>query len=315
MKRFILLFGAFYLPAVFAECVKTEHAPLFDTVQYYRATTDLTGSELKHALNRIIRGHTRYSYTPCVWEILKEADVDLENDRNVIGFYTRRSIPKSMQDNGQRGGDAWNREHIWAKSHGFPAKSQHAYTDAHHLRAADRSVNTDRSDNDFDVGGSPDDECSGCFEGQGTWEPPDIVKGDVARMMFYMDVRYEGDDSSGTPDLELVNNSSTERSSEFGQFGKLCTLMQWHLSDAVSSEEIRRNNIIYSWQGNRNPFIDHPEYAQAIWGMACGVTPQPETTITPTNNRDAVIEQITARIDALESEIQQLRALVDQLDD
>ena len=82
--------------------------------------------------------------------------------------------------------DAWNREHFWAKSHGFPRKSQCAYTDAHHLRAADKSVNTDRSNNDFSDGGTPDDECTQCREGDGTWEAPDLVKGDIARMMFYM---------------------------------------------------------------------------------------------------------------------------------
>ena len=75
------------------------------------------------------------NYTPCIWHILMEADEDLDNPNNVIAIYTRRSIPKSRRDHGQNDQDSWNREHVWAKSHGFKKKSQHAYTDAHHLAA------------------------------------------------------------------------------------------------------------------------------------------------------------------------------------
>lgn len=249
----------------YAECEKHEH-PSVDIDAYYMSTGELKGDELKSALNEIIRDHYRYSYTPCVWEILMEADEDPNNTNNVIEFYTRRSVPKSNRDQGQNDPDSWNREHIWAKSHGFPNKSQHAYTDAHHLRVADRSVNSDRSDNDFDSGGESDDECAACREGAGTWEPPDEVKGDVARMMFYMAVRYEGNDTSNTPDLELLN-----RRTDSGEpyIGKLCTLYNWHAIDQVSESEIKRNDIIYSWQGNRNPFVDHPEYVELIWAKEC----------------------------------------------
>jgi len=90
-----------------------------------------------------------------------------------------------------------------------------------HLRAADRSVNSDRSNNDFANGGEQDDECTECREGAGTREAQDRVRGDVARMLFYMATRYEGNDSSNTPDLELV-----DRLTHTGEphIGKLCTL-------------------------------------------------------------------------------------------
>ncbi|WP_315979785.1 endonuclease [Aliamphritea spongicola] len=153
-----------------ATCIKPDIKP-YDPDTYYSSITNQQGTELKSALNKIIRGHTRFSYK-CTWTILKEADEDPNNSNNVIGFYTQRSIPKVNQDQGENDPDFWNREHIWSKSHGFRSKKQHAYTDAHHLRAADRSVNSDRSNNDFANGGKPDDECTLCKEGKGTWEVP-----------------------------------------------------------------------------------------------------------------------------------------------
>jgi endonuclease I len=271
MKSFIIVALLLILSSpTFAACTKQPH-DVADLNSYYSSAAGRTGPKLKAALNRIIRGHTRYSYTPCVWKILQEADEDPNNSNNVIEIYTGRSIPKSRRDRGRNDPNSWNREHIWAKSHGFPKQKQHAYTDAHHLRAADRSVNSDRSNNDFDKGGEPDDECIRCREGVGTWEPPDRVKGDIARMLFYMATRYEGNDGSNTPDLELVNRK-TRNGEPF--FGKLCTLVTWHNTDKVDDSERRRNNIVQSWQGNRNPYIDHPEYVAAIWGKECG---------TPTN--------------------------------
>jgi endonuclease I len=109
-------------------------------------------------------------------------------------------------------------------------------------------------------------KCRSCREGQGTWEAPDEVKGDIARMLFSMVVRYEGNDMSNTPDLELLD-SVTDRGKP--HLGKLCTLYQWHIIDPVSDFEENRNNVVYSWQGNRNPFIDRPEYAEVIWRMKC----------------------------------------------
>lgn len=294
-----ILFGGLLLvlaSSAYASCNKINHSQV-NLEAYYSNAAGLDGQELKSVLNGIIKGHKRYSYTPCVWAILKEADEDPGNPSNVIGIYTGRSIPKIDQDSGSNDPNSWNREHIWAKSHGFRNKSQHAYTDAHHLRAADRSVNSDRSNNDFENGGTLDDECTECREGAGTWEAPDRVKGDIARMMFYMATRYEGNDGSRTPDLELV-----DRKTHTGEpsFGKLCTLVAWHALDPVSNQEMRRNDTIHSWQGNRNPYIDHPEFVAKIWGQNCGSAP------------GTMKAQILERIDALESELNTLRILVEE---
>ena len=117
-------------------------------------------------------------------------------------------------------------------------------------------------------------------------------------MMFYLVVRYEGNDQSGTPDLELV-----DRLTHTGEphFGKLCTLVAWHGLDPVSPEERRRNDVVHSWQGNRNPFVDHPEFVQAIWGEECGAGPE-----------DTLREELLNRIERLESEINELRTIIEE---
>ena len=124
------------------------------------------------------------------------------------------------------------------------------------------------------------------------------MKGDAARMVFYMAVRYEGNDQSDTPDLELV-----DRLTDTGEphFGKLCTLVTWSSQDPVSPDERRRNDVVYSWQGNRNPFIDHPEFVPLIWGEECGMGPN-----------DAVREELLQRLERLESEINELRTIIEE---
>ncbi len=296
MRQLIAALFAFTLGGeALAQCVKQTHPPV-DVVAYYQSTAGLMGEDLKDSLNQIIRDHTRYTYTPCVWAMLKEADEDPANADNVIAIYTGRPIPKSRRDDGTGDQDSWNREHIWSKSKGFRNRSQHAHTDGHHIVAADRSVNSDRSNNDFANGGEPDTECTGCREGDGTWEPPDEVKGDIARMMFYMTVRYEGSDDSGTPDLELVDRLTA---SGEPHFGKLCTLLSWHEQDGVSDRERRRNDIIHSWQGNRNPFIDRSEFVSAIWAGSCP-------------GHLSAKEELLQRLERLESELNELRTIIEE---
>lgn len=248
--------------------------PVYDPVTYYASVTgqnvpSLTGASLKASLNLMIRNHTYYSYSPCTWEILKQADQHPTDSSSVIGIYTRRAIPKADQDAGSNTPDYWNREHMWPKSHGFPSKSQYAHTDVHMLRASDKSVNADRGNRDFANGGVTHYECSQCKSTSTTWEPPDEVKGDIARAMFYADTRYEGGDNSGVGDLELLDHTTN-----VGQpaLGVLCDMIQWHIDDPVSAEEVQRNHIVYSWQGNRNPFVDHPEFVIPIWGGTCGIS-------------------------------------------
>jgi endonuclease I len=236
---------------------------------YYDSATGLSGEQLKTALHNIIDNHNAGSYD-LLWEILPKSDEDPNNTSNFILLYTGRSIPKTAVY------PAYNREHVWAKSHGGFGTTAPAGTDAHHLRPTDVSVNTDRDSKDFDEGGTQHPEATGCYFTDHTWEPRDAVKGDVARMMFYMAVRYEGD-VSGEPDLELVDYITDPTTNPI--FGKLSTLLKWHNEDPVDEIDIKRNEVVYSYQNNRNPFIDHPEYVAKIWGGVISNNPPSITGI------------------------------------
>lgn len=234
---------------------------------YYAAALGLSGAALKSALHNIISsGYTRLSYSQ-VWTALQYTDEDPGNSNNVILIYTGRSASKSDRV-GQPGADSdsWNREHLWAKSLGFPSSNQYGYTDIHHLRPADETVNSLRGNKDFDNGGSVVSEAPGNYTDSDSFEPRNAVKGDVARSLFYMAVRYDGSDGS-MPDLELANDTSSSTGDP--EIGVLCTLYQWHSDDPVDSFEQRRNDRVQEWQGNRNPFIDNPQWVQSIWGNRC----------------------------------------------
>lgn len=232
---------------------------------YYASAIGLTGTNLKNALANIsARNHTRMSYSQ-VWDALKYTDEDPNNSNNVILIYTGRSQAKTFNSSGNSDPDAWNREHTWPKSHGFPDESDWAYTDIHHLRPEDASVNSTRGNKDFDNGGSSIGEAPGNYTDSDSFEPRNAVKGDLARMMFYMDVRYNSNDNTGVENLVLVNSTGTSGAN----LGKICTLLAWHNQDPVSQEEINRHARIVTRQGNRNPFVDYPAWANQLWGSAC----------------------------------------------
>lgn len=222
---------------------------------YYQPAAGKTGADLKSALHDIIKVQEKLTYDE-VWDALKETDEDPNNKNNVILLYTGRSQAKTTSGGGA---DDWNREHVWAKSHGDFGTTMGPGTDIHHLRPTDASVNSSRGNKDFDNGGSLHNECTECRYDGDSWEPPNRVKGDIARMIFYMAVRYEGE---GEIDLELADQVNT---SPAPLHGKLSTLLEWHKQDPVDEFEQHRNEVIYKWQKNRNPFIDHPEYADQIW--------------------------------------------------
>lgn len=241
--------------------------------------------ELKNALSVIIaKNHKQLTYKQ-VWSTLTYADQDPANDKNVIEIYTGASISKYDNQTGGSGVGKWNREHVWAKSHGFPNESQWGYTDAHHLRPSDVGINTARSNNDFGACRDTGEEV--LFNGAGTgnyldkttncWEPRDKVKGDVARMIMYMDTRYQGSDTATTqmPDLVAVDRLTTTAEDDAPLIGTLCTLYEWSQLDAVDSYEQNRNNQVYKYQGNRNPFIDRPELVKEVYGAVCGDDPNP----------------------------------------
>ncbi len=246
---------------------------------YYSQAEGKSGTDLKESIHQIIANHNVFPYTSFntdTWDILQLSDQDPSNNENMILVYTERSQDKLYRDgsgnyasfengNGTQN-NSWNREHIWPKSHGFPDQDDIAYTDVHNLKPADRSVNSSRGTKDYDFGGQQHAEAVNCLFDSDSWEAPDSVKGDIARIIFYMVVRYDPgyDNQNNIFDLELVDYTTPGNTNPI--FGKLSSLLQWHYSDPVDDFEKNRNEVIFGFQGNRNPFIDHPSLVSFIWG-------------------------------------------------
>ncbi len=240
---------------------------------YYDSALNKTGDELKEALNNIIStGVTKLPYSSSsfdVWDALDVTDEDPNNSSNVILMYTGRSQEKGQKTGqGNLGQDNWNREHTYPKSNGgFNNSSASAYTDIHHLRPTDESVNSKRGNLEFDQGGNEITEAPGNYSDGDSFEPRDEVKGDVARMMFYMATRYEGRDTSdvSNPDLELVPSVTNNGAA----LGNVCVLLEWNEQDPVDHFEFNRNSKIQKIQGNRNPFVDNPHWGDTIFEKDC----------------------------------------------
>lgn len=256
---------------------------------YYQTALNLQGGSLKAALNDLIQDHTEFDYTDSntdVWDMLKATDRDSTNPNNVILFYSGRSVDAAQEYNA---GSGWSREHVWAKSRGDFGNRNGEGTDAHHIRPADISINSTRNNRNFDnctVCSEVIDEgvATGNYTDDEEWvfEPRDEVKGDVARMLFYMDVRYEAED--GELDLEL-REAYLDKSDKAPFHARLSTLIAWHYEDPVSNEERYRNEVIYSqFQGNRNPFIDQPELVEYLYASKIN-EPWTEDTATATHER------------------------------
>ncbi|HEF1899754.1 endonuclease I family protein [Bacillus cereus group sp. MYBK108-2] len=235
---------------------------------YYESITTQSGKELKASLHEIIKKQNVLTYDD-TRSALKEIDQDPNNPDNVLLFYKGGSMNKNSFCGNE---PCWNREHVWAQSHFDDNRT--IRTDLHNIRPENKWVNARRGNLDFDWDdghvNNPNASCKGtdlgaaqkapdtCVDGD-SWEPRDEIKGDIARTLFYMDVRYEGE---GGPDLKLVNDVDTDNPNH----GKLSTLLQWHQQDPVDDMERKRNNMIFEkFQHNRNPFIDHPEYVERIW--------------------------------------------------
>lgn len=230
---------------------------------YYNGVNlTLTGMALKSELSqKIINTHTNQLTYTNVWGVLQQTDLDPTNSSSVLLLYgyndgdnnpiTDRTRSKS--NNGGNVGE-WNREHTYAQSLATPSmstSSPNAGTDAHHLRATDVQMNGNRGNRLFASG-------SGNAGNTGVnWYPGDEWKGDVARMMMYMYLRY--------PSQCKPNNVGVGTS--VGIDPSMITLfLQWNADDTVSVYETNRNVILESQQGNRNPFIDNPYLATLIWG-------------------------------------------------
>jgi len=283
---------------------------------YYASADPTNAGTLRTTLHDIIKGHTSFAYSnnsPNTWEILSFADedhntaVDLDNMVAERVWMVYKNISLVFQGGGQQ---TYNREHVWPQSRGFKdnVPSQHSNnaprTDAHHLMMSDGIYNGARGSKHFDnCDPAIDNSCSplqttsydgdgdgnneggdtgSTYPGNANWtsnsafEVWNFRKGDIARAMFYMDVRYEdmGEvDSTGTdePDLVLTDDTSlmVATSGSPAYMGKLSVLIQWHINDPVDDIEIERNEVVFSYQGNRNPFIDHPEWVACIFENAC----------------------------------------------
>ncbi len=232
---------------------------------YYNAATGLTGTTLQSALHNIISPHTVIPYTQTgggdAWAALKVLDEDPSDSTKVKLTYSGTSILKTDT--------SWNCEHLWPQSRGVSGSGPD-YSDLFDLRPILGTVNSARSNKIYDTSNTADTNyhmpaTTGAAADTSTdsdsWQPSTNERGDIARSLFYMDVRYDGNDS-GTVDLVLENQINTS-----ADMAVLSTLVAWSAADPVSEDERKRNSTIYTtYQHNRNPFIDHPEYVQSIYG-------------------------------------------------
>ena len=224
--------------------------------------------DVKKDLSNIINtGVNRRTYDQ-IYNDITITDKDPNNPNNVICMYTGVSYPKGTSGNDR----LWNREHVWAKSHGFPEEKFDAYSDLHHLRASEKAINSTRSDLDFDdvenyTGTIASDSYGNRWISAKCFEPRNEVKGDIARMLLYMTIKYY----DGGIVLTLTDSIPTTRTSEgIGSLGKLSTLIKWNYLDPVDDSERKRHEEAYNIQKNRNPFIDHPEFVDLLYPNSYG---------------------------------------------
>jgi len=260
-----------------------------EPARYYADVDPYGASALRNSLHEVIDDHQRFSYTSTAldtWDVLEEADEDPLDAGSIVDVYRNQSFPK----NGG-GGGGYNREHAWPKSYGFPldGSQNYPYTDCHHLFLSDESYNSSRNNKPYDQCDASCDErptvagTGGGYPGAsnwttvGKWETWVGRRGDVARSLFYMGVRYAGGLHGGTgaaePDLVLTDDLTQVVTSgtnvSLAYMGRLSVLLQWHLDDPVDDVERARNDAIYAHQQNRNPFIDHPQWVACVFGGSC----------------------------------------------
>jgi len=242
----IVLFSATYLLTI-----KT----VASTSSYYSGMDTLYGSTLKTALrNKITSTHTyKTSYDDCKDpDIVKKTDGNASNTKIVL-FWSGINVNTTWDS-----GTTWNREHVWPQSKGWFSTSG-AGSDLHHIRPSDPSVNSSHGNNPYGVVSGSYYVTTSTANGSvtigakckgGIFEPSDDKKGDTARILFYLLVRYAESDSYSITEVAT----------------SMDMLLEWNDLDPVDSSETIRNEAVYSIQGNRNPFIDNSDYADYIWG-------------------------------------------------
>ncbi len=270
-----------------------------DAGDYYAGVDTSSGTALKAWLHNRIKDHTAYPYSGSgtnTWVVLNLADQDPNNSNNILDLYQNLSLAKISGGQG-----AYNREHTWPNSLGFPKNNfggqpNPPYTDTHMLHLTDVGYNSDRGNkplaecpssvctrlatasNDGYGGGSGDEDANWYKTpdgNAGSFEVWGHRKGDIARAVLYMAVRYEGGiDSAGIvePDLELTNDRSKivkldaqTGNGQLAYMGLLDDLLAWNDIDPPDADEQLRNDVVFSYQLNRNPFIDHPEWASCVF--------------------------------------------------
>lgn len=276
MKK--LLFAAILLAFGFAQ------AQIPDG--YYDDAQGLSGYTLKSELSGITgNGYITHSYGD-LWGAYYTTDVDqyYENDGTVLDVYSENpdgadpyeyNFGEDQCGNYSGEGSCYNREHLMPQSwfnENYPMKA-----DIQHIYPTDGYVNGQRGHNPFgEVDNASFTSENGSKKGPNVFdypgaytgtvfEPIDEFKGDIARVYFYMATRYENQIGSWENVNDGSQNTFNGTSDQVFEDWMLAMLLEWNAQDPVSQREIDRNNAAYDFQGNRNPFIDHPEYVDMIW--------------------------------------------------
>jgi endonuclease I len=254
MKKFLTYIFYFALVSIFAQ------------VQAYYNDVDLTktGMQLKDELAvKIINTHyTQLSYSD-LWNVLQQTDECPTDNTKVLLIYGWENGQDNdchndrMRDKNDNGGSAsnceWNREHVYPRSLGTPdLGSTGAGSDAHHVRPSDVSMNSWRGNKKFAGGSGNAGTVNSNF-----WYPGDEWKGDVARIIMYLYLRYGS---------QCLPSNVGTGASVASDPDMLQLFLQWNADDPPSAVEDQRNNLLETIQGNRNPFIDNPYLATVIWG-------------------------------------------------
>src|SRR3989339_51810 len=266
---------------------------------YYTNASGLCGEDLKTALYNIIKGHTSVTYTT-LWTSFKTTDD--RSDGKVWDMYSNISYTFTTDQCGTYSGegDCYNREHSFPKSWFNDATPM--YTDLFHLYPTDGYVNGRRSNYPFGEVTSPTytsgngsklGPCSYPGYTGTVFEPIDEYKGDFARTYFYMVTRYENLVASWETNSTEVDAILDGTSFPSFEIWFLNMLVEWNAADPVSQKEIDRNEAVYVIQKNRNPFIDHPEYIDAIWVSGCTTNPTVNLSVNTTTATEAAATVVT----------------------
>lgn len=222
-----------------------------------------TGNALKADLATLITAtHTKVISYSELQTLMKTSDLDPQNPANLLLIYGSQA--SGTHQRSRPVGGSWNREHVYAKSKGTPnLGTSGPGADGHHLRPSDNTLNSTRGSLLFDDGTG----ATAYKTSRGGWFPGDEWKGDVARILMYMYVRY----NSRCLPLNITMNPSTY-AADFPDI-----LLKWNIEDPVSAFEIQRQNVVANMQKNRNPFIDNPYLATVIWGGPAAQNTWPDT--------------------------------------